>query len=60
MTKKLLKTSFAFILSIKINKSKVNFPSVIKVKAANLFLKVHCIVLWEGMVFTFVMKPAVI
>ncbi len=41
MTEKLLKTSSGFILAIKINKSKLNFPLGVKVQAANLSFKVH-------------------
>ncbi len=41
MTKKSLKTSFTFILTIKIDKSKLKFPPGVKVEAANLSLKVH-------------------
>ncbi len=60
VTKQLLKTSFAFILTIKMNKSKLNFPSEVNVKAAKLSLKVHSVVSEEGKLFTFALRPAVI
>ncbi len=60
MTKKPLNTSFAFILTKKMNKSKLSFPIGVKVEAANLSLKGHFVVSGEAKLFTFVLKPAVI
>ncbi len=54
------KKSFVLILTVKVNKSKLNFPSRVKVQAANLSLKVHYVVSGEGKLFTFALKPAVI
>ncbi len=39
MTKKSVKKSFAFILTIKINKSKLNFPFGVKMQSCKLVFK---------------------
>ncbi len=59
MTEKLLKTRFAFIVTVKINEYKLNFPSGVKVQSVNLSLKVHSVVSGEGKMFTFHANPVV-
>ncbi len=70
MIKKLLKTRFAIILTIEINKSKHNFPFGInkgnRISLLGLKLKLHftskdySVVSGEGKLFTFALEPAVI
>ncbi len=52
MTEKLLKTRFAFIVTVKINEHKLNFPPGVKVQSVNLSLKVHSVVSGEGKMLT--------